>query len=69
MIFKVESCGEGAGGSNAANDLTTPPLERCYVASVLAHFPEKRPGLAFSSEIVSVRFLQFYFMFLLHTSE
>lgn len=61
--LQVESCGEGAGGSNAANDLTTPPLERCYVASVLAHFPEKRPGLAFSSEIVSLcmpKGLKFY---------
>uniref|UniRef100_A0A914ZSH5 DENN domain-containing protein 5A n=1 Tax=Parascaris univalens TaxID=6257 RepID=A0A914ZSH5_PARUN len=49
--LQVESCGEGTGGSS---DLTTPPLERCYVASVLAHFPEKRPGLVFSSEIVSL---------------
>ncbi|KHN87955.1 DENN domain-containing protein 5A [Toxocara canis] len=57
--LQVESYGESGNGG----DLTMPPLERCYVASVLAHFPQKRAGLVFSAEIVSLcmpKGLKFY---------
>ncbi|VDM42802.1 unnamed protein product [Toxocara canis] len=55
--LQVESYGESGNGG----DLTMPPLERCYVASVLAHFPQKRAGLVFSAEILCMpKGLKFY---------
>uniref|UniRef100_A0A914BWN1 UDENN domain-containing protein n=1 Tax=Acrobeloides nanus TaxID=290746 RepID=A0A914BWN1_9BILA len=40
-----------------------PPLERSYVARILAHFPETRPGFPFAQEISSLcmpKGLRFY---------
>ncbi|MFH4977621.1 hypothetical protein AB6A40_004330 [Gnathostoma spinigerum] len=39
---------------SVTENITKPPLERSYVSSILAHFPDSRAGYPFPNEIVSL---------------
>ncbi|KAK6739280.1 hypothetical protein RB195_020994 [Necator americanus] len=46
-------CGEENGLNPKARD-QQPPLQRSFVAKILHHFPQKRPGAPFSDEVLSL---------------
>ncbi|KHJ80824.1 uDENN domain protein, partial [Oesophagostomum dentatum] len=41
-------------GLNSKSKDRRPPLQRSFVAKILHHFPQKRPGAPFSDEVLSL---------------